>query len=156
MQHVTNTHVKRWKEHRHEIGYGHLYQGRYKCFPVETEDYFYQVARYVERNALRQTSWSKRNRDVGRVYDVQSGKTGRFRFSRHGLCGVPPIGCKWSTDRKRKPNWKHCAVASIVVGPSAIRIGLQTWPSDWGWNGRFGRAEGRRNQRKLVDVACIR
>ena len=53
VQQVTNTHVKRWKEHRHEIGYGHLYQGRYKCFPVETEDYFYQVVRYVERNALR-------------------------------------------------------------------------------------------------------
>jgi putative transposase len=53
MQQMTNTHVKRWKEHRHEIGYGHLYQGRYKCFPVETEDYFYQVVRYVERNALR-------------------------------------------------------------------------------------------------------
>ncbi len=53
MQQVTNTHVKRWKEHRHEIGYGHLYQGRYKCFPVETEDYFYQVVRYVEPNALR-------------------------------------------------------------------------------------------------------
>src|SRR5271157_2105596 len=43
MQQVTHTHVKRWKEHRHQIGYGHLYQGRYKCFPVETEDYFYQV-----------------------------------------------------------------------------------------------------------------
>lgn len=53
MQQLTNTHVKRWKEHRREIGYGHLYQGRYKCFPVETEDYFYQVVRYVERNALR-------------------------------------------------------------------------------------------------------
>src|SRR5208337_3741266 len=53
LQEVTNTHVKRWKEHRHEIGFGHLYQGRYKCFPVETEDYFYQVVRYVERNALR-------------------------------------------------------------------------------------------------------
>src|SRR5271157_2277020 len=37
----------------HAHGYGHLYQGRYKCFPVETEDYFYQVVRYVERNALR-------------------------------------------------------------------------------------------------------
>ncbi len=49
MQQVTNTRMKRWKEHRHEIGYGHLYQGRYKCFPVETEDYFYQVVRYVER-----------------------------------------------------------------------------------------------------------
>src|SRR5271157_4983805 len=53
MQQVTNTRMKRWKEHRHEIGYGHLYQGRYKCFPVETEEYFYQVVRYVERNALR-------------------------------------------------------------------------------------------------------
>ena len=53
MQALTNTHVKRWKEHRHEIGYGPLYQGRYKCFPVETDDYFYQVVRYVERNALR-------------------------------------------------------------------------------------------------------
>lgn len=53
MQQLTNTHVKRWKEHRHETGYGPLYQGRYKSFPVQTEDYFYQVIRYVERNALR-------------------------------------------------------------------------------------------------------
>ena len=70
MQQVTKTHVKRWKEHRHEIGYGHLYQGRYKCFPVETEDYFYQIVRYVERNALAQTSWSERNPSVGRVCAV--------------------------------------------------------------------------------------
>ena len=27
--------------------------GHDKCFPVETEDYFYRVVRYVERNALR-------------------------------------------------------------------------------------------------------
>ncbi|NLX98954.1 MAG: hypothetical protein GXY83_22645, partial [Rhodopirellula sp.] len=53
MQQLTNTHVERWKEHRHEIGFGHLYQGRYKSFPVETDDYFYQVVRYAERNALR-------------------------------------------------------------------------------------------------------
>jgi putative transposase len=53
MQQLTNTHVKRWKEHRHETGYGHLYQGRYKSFPVQTEDYFYSVVRYVERNTLR-------------------------------------------------------------------------------------------------------
>ena len=53
MQQLTNTHVKRWQKHHHEIGLGHLYQGRYKSFPVETDDYFYQVIRYVERNALR-------------------------------------------------------------------------------------------------------
>jgi putative transposase len=53
MQQMTNTHVKRWKEHYHEIGYGHLYQGRFKSFPVQTDDHFYRVVRYVERNALR-------------------------------------------------------------------------------------------------------
>jgi putative transposase len=53
MQQMTNMHVKRWKEPRHETGYGHLYQGRYKCFPVESDDYYYRLVRYVERNALR-------------------------------------------------------------------------------------------------------
>jgi len=53
MQQLTNTHVKRWKEHRQEIGYGHLYQGRYKCFPIQGDDHFYDAVRYVERNPLR-------------------------------------------------------------------------------------------------------
>jgi putative transposase len=53
LQQMTNTHVKRWQQHRQETGYGHLYQGRFKSFPVQTEEYFYQVMRYVERNALR-------------------------------------------------------------------------------------------------------
>jgi len=53
MQQLTNTHVKRWKRHRRETGFGHLYQGRYKSFPVQSDDHFYQVVRYVERNALR-------------------------------------------------------------------------------------------------------
>lgn len=53
MQKLTNTHVKRWKQHRHEVGWGHLYQGRFKSFPVQGDEYFYQVARYIERNALR-------------------------------------------------------------------------------------------------------
>jgi putative transposase len=35
------------------VGYGHLYQGRFKSFPVEADEHFYTVARYVERNALR-------------------------------------------------------------------------------------------------------
>lgn len=53
VQQLTNTHVKRWKEHRREIGLGHLYQGRYKSSPVQSDEHFYQVIRYVERNALR-------------------------------------------------------------------------------------------------------
>jgi len=53
MQKLTITHVRNWQEHRRRVGFGHLYQGRYKSFPVKGDDHFYQVVRYVERNALR-------------------------------------------------------------------------------------------------------
>ena len=53
MQKLTITHVRNWQENRKRVGSGHLYQGRYKSFPVESDDHFYQVTRYVERNALR-------------------------------------------------------------------------------------------------------
>lgn len=53
MQKLTITHARNWQENRRRVGYGHLYQGRYKSFPVESDDHFYQVVRYVERNALR-------------------------------------------------------------------------------------------------------
>ena len=53
MQQLTTKHVRRWQLHRKRVGYGYVYQGRYKSFPVEEERYFYQLVRYVERNALR-------------------------------------------------------------------------------------------------------
>ena len=53
MQKLTVTHVRNWQEYRKKVGMGHVYQGRYKSFPVESNEYFYQVARYIERNALR-------------------------------------------------------------------------------------------------------
>lgn len=53
MHRLTTTHVRRWHKHRHTIGCGHLYQGTYKSFPVQTDDHFLKLCRYVERNALR-------------------------------------------------------------------------------------------------------
>src|SRR5579872_1515018 len=53
MQRLTVTHVTRWQRHKKRVGYGHVYQGRFKSFPISSDEYFYQVARYVERNALR-------------------------------------------------------------------------------------------------------
>ena len=53
MQRLTITHARRWQEHRHCVGDGHVYQGRYKSFPIQSDSYFYNVVRYVERNALR-------------------------------------------------------------------------------------------------------
>lgn len=50
---LTLTHTQRWHAHRHSAGAGHLYQGRFKSFPVQEDEHFYVAARYVERNALR-------------------------------------------------------------------------------------------------------
>lgn len=53
MRWLTLTHTQRWNTHHHTIGYGHLYQGRFKSFPVQKDEYFIQLCRYVERNPLR-------------------------------------------------------------------------------------------------------
>jgi putative transposase len=53
MQRMANMHTQRWQRAKLRVGYGHLYQGRFKSFPVEGDDHFYTVVRYVERNALR-------------------------------------------------------------------------------------------------------
>lgn len=49
---VTMTHTARYHAHYHTTGAGHLYQGRYKSFPVQDDEHFHVVCRYVERNAL--------------------------------------------------------------------------------------------------------
>ena len=53
MQRLTITHVRRWVEHRHRVGLGPVYQGRFKSFPVADDAHFTTMLRYVERNPLR-------------------------------------------------------------------------------------------------------
>ncbi|MGB7158515.1 MAG: transposase [Tepidisphaeraceae bacterium] len=53
MQRLTITHARRWLEYRDRVGTGHVYQGRYKSFAMETDGHLFTVGRYVERNALR-------------------------------------------------------------------------------------------------------
>jgi len=53
MQWLTVTHTHRWHAHRGVVGEGALYQGRFKSFPVEKDEHFLTVMRYVERNPLR-------------------------------------------------------------------------------------------------------
>jgi putative transposase len=50
---MTHTHSMRWHAHYHTSGTGHIYQGRFKSFPIQADEHFYTVCRYVERNPLR-------------------------------------------------------------------------------------------------------
>ena len=51
MQWLLTTHARRY--HRHYGTSGHVWQGRFKAFPVQDDDHLVTVLRYVERNALR-------------------------------------------------------------------------------------------------------
>lgn len=88
MRWLTVTHVRRHHGHYGQAT-GHLYQGRYKHFCVEADDYFLNLCRYVEANALRgklvsqaqQWPWSSLHQRLHRVAE-------------------PPL-CDWPMDRPR-------------------------------------------------------
>ena len=52
-QNITGTHAKRFRAARNTLGEGHVYQDRFKSFPVESDGHLLGLCRYVERNALR-------------------------------------------------------------------------------------------------------
>jgi putative transposase len=53
MRWLTVTHTQRWHAAHHTSGTGPLYQGRFKSFPVQDDEHYFILCRYVERNALR-------------------------------------------------------------------------------------------------------
>lgn len=53
MRWLTTTHVRQYRVETESIGHGHLYQGTYKSFPVEKDEYLTTLIRYVEQNPLR-------------------------------------------------------------------------------------------------------
>jgi putative transposase len=51
MQWLLTAHVRRYHQHYHSNG--HIWQGRFKAFPIEQDNHLLAVLRYVERNPLR-------------------------------------------------------------------------------------------------------
>ena len=51
MQWLMTSHVRRY--HRHYKSSGHVWQGRFKAFPIQQDNHLLTVVRYVERNPVR-------------------------------------------------------------------------------------------------------
>jgi putative transposase len=51
MQWLLTAHVRR--HHRRHGGSGHIWQGRFKAFPIQEDEHLLTVLRYIERNPLR-------------------------------------------------------------------------------------------------------
>lgn len=92
MQRLTVTHVTRWQTHYNLVGTGHVYQGRFKSFPVESDDHFYHVMRYVERNALR----------ANLVERAEQWRFGSLWARRHAKAKEQALFSSWPLDRPRR------------------------------------------------------
>lgn len=51
MQWLLTSHVRRY--HKHYQSSGHVWQGRFKAFPIEQDEHLLTVLRYIERNPVR-------------------------------------------------------------------------------------------------------
>ena len=121
---LTLTHTQRWHAHRHSTGTGHVYQGRFKSFPLQEDEHLYSVARYVERNALRANL-------VRRAERCRWGSL--YRWLR-GSVEDKQLLAAWPV--ARQPNWvehvnaPHTAAELVALRRSAQRgcpFGDETW-----------------------------
>ncbi len=90
---LTLTHTQRWHANRGTTGSGHLYQGRFKSFPVQDDAHFLTVCRYVERNALR----------AGLVKRAEAWRWGSLYRWKNGTAKEKALIAKWPVPRK--PGW---------------------------------------------------
>jgi putative transposase len=49
---LAHTHAMRWRVAHRTVGYGPLYQGRFKSLPVQEDEHLLTLCRYVERNPV--------------------------------------------------------------------------------------------------------
>lgn len=101
MKWVSGTHTMRYHAYYHTSGQGHVYQQRYKSFPIQDDDHFLVVCRYVERNALRAGL-------VSRAEDWRWGSLWRWLQTSEPL---PHLLSPWP--RPRLPNWVERVNAAL-------------------------------------------
>lgn len=111
---VSATHTLRYHGHYHRHGYGHLYQGRFKSFPIQDDAHFYVVCRYVERNPLRANM-------VSSAKDWRYGSLYRWNQSKELK---PKLLSPWPI--ARLPNWNDRVDSALTRGElDAVRTCIE-------------------------------
>ena len=88
---LTHTHAMRWRVSHHTVGYGHLYQGRFKSFPVQSDEHLLTLCRYVERSAL----------SAGLVRRAEQWRWSSLWTRQHGTDGHKAMLSPWPVERGR-------------------------------------------------------
>ena len=109
---LTVTHAQRWHAHYHSSGSGHLYQGRFKSFPIESDEHLYTVLRYVERNPLRHSLVERARLACGQVsVGTRREMTRPANCWPDGRSLARRTGPRGSTGPRARRTWKRCVAA---------------------------------------------
>ncbi len=141
---VTNTHTQRYHAHYHTSGTGHIYQGRFKSFPIQSDPHLLIALRYVERNPLRAKLVPAPSTGIGQACGGEptawawtSWATGRWN--------PHPIGWRLSTRPSRKWNCQHCGKVLNDPVHLARTSGRHERRNNSGWRRRCA-PQGRPNK----------
>jgi hypothetical protein len=125
---LLTAHVRRYHKHYHSSG--HVWQGRFRAFPIQEDSHLLTVLRYIERNPSAPAWCSGHSSGRGPA------PAPRLRAGRRSIpapCPGRPTGSRMSMNPKPKPRWKPCGNAYGEDGPSAIRRGWHRQPPGWDW-----------------------
>ncbi len=121
LQWLTVTHVRKWHSHHHTAGTGPIYQGRFKSFPVQEDDHFLTVCRYVERNACAQPGHASRGLAVVQFMAGCPTNPASMAGPLAGAAAPTMDGvCQCARNRKRVGRFAQ-------VGGAGVPFGEESW-----------------------------
>ncbi|WP_298863171.1 transposase, partial [uncultured Gimesia sp.] len=121
---LTLTHTQRWHSSRQSIGTGHVYQGRFKSFPVQDDAHINAVCQYVERNPLS-------GKFVRKAENWQWSSLHRWKF---GTAEQKQLLSQWPI--RRKQGWlayvnKAITDSELQAVKQSIQRGCPYGDADW-------------------------
>ena len=151
MRWLTVTHTQRYHAHYHTSGEGPLYQGRFKSFPIQEDEHFLTVLRYVERNPLRaglvqqaedwrwSSLWQRRQRGPQPL--IEEGPVPLPRSWRAHVNAV-------QTEAELEALRRRCAGAVLTE----MRRGCPRPPRSWDWRQPCNRRVGRPRRKRARQI----
>ena len=125
---LTHTHTQCWHAHHGTSGMGHVYQDRFKAFPVQEDHHLEQVLRYVQLNPVRAKA----------VVRANLWRWGSCHIRRSGPAELAALLSEWPIDPPR--NW-HAWLDVPPDTTQALRIKTAIARSqplgDGGWTRRI-------------------
>lgn len=114
----------RYHAHCHTSGTGHVYQGRFKSFPIQDDAHFLTVCRYVARNALQ----------AERTARAEDWRWDSLRRWQQPVEPVPTLRSSWPIPRA--PHWlarvnEPLTDRELTALPRSAQRGNPFGDSDW-------------------------